>query len=385
MEGEMDFARIYEKNIVQIPLGFAGEYHKVEVPTFALGSMLVCGNTGSGKSCFLHTIISTLLYEKKNVEFTLMDTKQIEFDIYKRNRNVKIVRNGKDFVKQIEKALKDIYERYKIFVSYKKRNIEEYNIDRKYQMPYKIIIIDELADIVYDKEMVDNLKCILAKGKAAGVYVYAATQNLPYTKRNLNPELFYSKIVVSNISDENSSLHKLLIYHNAPRDISKDELVFINPLVAEKPIKLKRLYYNPKFGLASVILNKPIGQVTKNDFQKIQHFSNGEFVPVRNIDKIEKKKIVKKEFEVPVNKLEEVKDIFSRISKENINVLKYALEKVEYITITFFQRHLQIGYVPAAKIVDYLEEENIISKKDETSKTRTVLDRKRLIEVMNFE
>lgn len=157
--------------------------------------LLVAGTTGSGKSVFINSILINLLnnYKKDYLQISLIDPKKVELSIYKNCEQVKEIANNLAETKQILKnALLDIDYRYRQLETYNCRNIESYNkkaIIPKF--PYKVIIIDELADIILQdrqeqtsnrkktlqEQSLESLICRIAQiGRACGVHLIVATQ-----------------------------------------------------------------------------------------------------------------------------------------------------------------------------------------------------------------
>ena len=158
--------------------------------------LLVAGTTGSGKSVFVNSILINLLnnYKKDYLEVSLIDPKKVELSIYKKCDQVKQIANTLEETRTLlNDVLFEIDYRYRQLECYNCRNIESYNqkvVSTKF--PYKLIIIDELADILLQdkKEMSQKIKrgeidansletmiCRIAQiGRACGVHLIVATQ-----------------------------------------------------------------------------------------------------------------------------------------------------------------------------------------------------------------
>lgn len=154
--------------------------------------LLIAGTTGSGKSMFINSILINLLktYKKDDLELYLIDPKRVELNIYKDTCQVKA------FVDTLEKtksllalSIAEIEERYKKMEKINCRNIISYNKKTTAKLPYKLIIIDELADIILqdkknklknDLQGFDTLENQIVRiaqiGRACGVHLIVATQ-----------------------------------------------------------------------------------------------------------------------------------------------------------------------------------------------------------------
>jgi S-DNA-T family DNA segregation ATPase FtsK/SpoIIIE len=138
--------------------------------------LLISGATGSGKSILLQTIINSLLVKGEDYSLALVDTKRVEFSFY--NGISKLYGPvARDVISSIELLDELISEMEGRFVKLEKsgcRDISKY----KKRMPYIILIIDELADLMLSsKKDVQERLCKLAqKSRACGIHIVAATQ-----------------------------------------------------------------------------------------------------------------------------------------------------------------------------------------------------------------
>ena len=182
-----------QKNGLYCNIGINTENTIKNVNLCEFPHLLIAGTTGSGKSVLVNTIILQLLenYTPKELELILIDIKQVEFSIYKDIPHLlyKPVTTLEDTRKILEQSIEDMTARYETLKNNNCRNIIEYNnknINNK--MAYKLIIIDELAELLlleknslkanlegYDR--IEKYICRLAQlGRAAGLHLIVATQ-----------------------------------------------------------------------------------------------------------------------------------------------------------------------------------------------------------------
>ena len=165
--------------------------------------LLVAGTTGNGKTNFLHTVICTLINRNspETVQLDLMDFKDqgIEFACYegiKHLRTGRIINDPEKLDEYFALLTAEMNIRFGILKKHKKRKISEYNRHRtKNRMPYLVVIIDELAQVVNQlgQERSDKvLNKIASQGRAAGILLIVATQ---YPRSDV-----ISTVVTSNIS-----------------------------------------------------------------------------------------------------------------------------------------------------------------------------------------
>ena len=138
--------------------------------------LLVAGTTGSGKSNYLHTVIDSILCNN-NVHLSLIDCKRVEFSIYKNCANVYLDIKGAYFITAW--FIQELNERKERLEQAGCRDFQEYR--RKYpDAKYEVLIIDELADLLMNKEdrkrIAPRLQQLAQVGRAAGIHMILATQ-----------------------------------------------------------------------------------------------------------------------------------------------------------------------------------------------------------------
>ncbi len=156
--------------------------------------LLVAGSTGSGKSVCINSMIVSLLMRTKpdEVKLVLVDPKKVELSMYNGIPHLltPVVTNPKKANIVLQKIVKIMEDRYELFENSKTKNIVGYNayVDKKneslneneqlHRIPYIVVIIDELADLmlVAAKEVEDSIMRITQMARAAGIHLIVATQ-----------------------------------------------------------------------------------------------------------------------------------------------------------------------------------------------------------------
>ena len=146
--------------------------------------MLVAGATGSGKSVCINTIISSIILHAKpdEVRLLLVDPKMVEFTPFKNIPHLlaPIITDPKVATYALAQAVEDMESRYKLLAEAGVRKIEDYNakVKKSQRLPYIVIIIDELADLmmVASKDVETSIARITQKARAAGIHLILATQ-----------------------------------------------------------------------------------------------------------------------------------------------------------------------------------------------------------------
>jgi energy-coupling factor transporter ATP-binding protein EcfA2 len=139
-------------------------------------SILIAGHSGSGKSQFLHSVVNTIMLKTRpeKVEFVLIDTKKLEFDIYKDSPALRIpVINDSKKARIILKELEIESVRRHRILRYKGEllSIEDYNQKFKERLPYIVILIDDISDLVKERYGSYIIESVLALGRSVGVYM----------------------------------------------------------------------------------------------------------------------------------------------------------------------------------------------------------------------
>lgn len=174
---------IGEINSLKIPIVLGRDYTNKTycVDMTDLPHMLVGGATGSGKSVFLHSIINTIINftDSNKVQLLLIDPKKVEFNIYNKSKHLSgpVISGTAEAAPVLSTIIDVMNNRFNILSAAKVRNISEYTGKRK--MPYLIIIIDEVQDILgKNNKVTEDLICAIAqKGRAAGIHLILATQH----------------------------------------------------------------------------------------------------------------------------------------------------------------------------------------------------------------
>lgn len=139
--------------------------------------LLVGGSTGSGKSVLLHTIINSLIAnKKKDIKLVILDPKRIEFSNYEESAHLfyPIAKDVNESIFVLRSLIAEMEDRFIILEKNKCKNISEYDGC----MPYIVVIIDELADLmISSRKYVQESICKLAqKSRACGIHLVIATQ-----------------------------------------------------------------------------------------------------------------------------------------------------------------------------------------------------------------
>ncbi len=313
--------------------------------------LLIAGSTGSGKSVCLNTIICSLLYKytPDQLKFLLIDPKKVELNLYNDIPHLvaPVITEPKKSAVALKWMVNEMESRYQLFSDSGVKDIKSYNNFVKIQdkIPYVVIIIDELADLMMTAPVeVETCICRLAqKARAAGIHLIVATQRPSVQvitgdiKSNIPTRIAFA--VFSQI-DARTILDSV----GAEKLLGKGDMLF-----TEKGGKLKRIQ-------GAYISEDEITEIT--NFLK----SQGQPEYLQGIEILEK------------NDLNSEEDNIKKSNSEDEllpDAAKLILETGQ-ASISMLQRKLRIGYSRAARIIDILEEKGLVGPFEGT-KSREVV------------
>jgi DNA segregation ATPase FtsK/SpoIIIE, S-DNA-T family len=314
--------------------------------------LLIAGATGSGKSVCINTLLISLLYKysPEDVKLLLIDPKVVELNIYNGIPHllIPVVTDPKKAAGALNWAVNEMTRRYKVFADNNVRNIEGYNelankgiIEEK--LPWIVMIIDELADLmmVCPNDIEDYIGRLAQMARAAGMHLVIATQRpsvdviTGVIKANIPSRISFA---VSSQIDSRTILDS----SGAEKLLGKGDMLFY-PVGEAKPIRIQGAFVSEEE------VERVVGYV-KNGVQELEY----------------KKEIID---QIEVNasgKEEEVDELLDE-------AIKVVLE-TDQASTSLLQRKLKIGYNRAARIIDQLEQQGVISGRN-GSKPRQVLIR----------
>jgi len=176
--------RIEPKNKLLFALGKDVQGRPVFGELNKMPHLLVAGATGSGKSVMINTLIISILLRAKpdEVKFLLIDPKKVELAIYTRVPHLltPVISDMKEANKALKVIIAEMERRYELFAQNSVKNLESYNKKNPTtQLPYYVVIIDELADLMMTankKDVEDSIMRITQMARAAGIHLIVATQ-----------------------------------------------------------------------------------------------------------------------------------------------------------------------------------------------------------------
>lgn len=332
--------------------------------------LLIAGATGMGKSVCLNSIIVSLLYRATpdEVKFILIDPKKIELSCYNGIPHllVPVVNEPRTAAGSLNWAVNEMERRYTLMEQLgNARNLEEYNEmvegdPEREKLPYIIIIIDELADLIMSaKDAVENSICRLAqKARAAGIHLIVGTQR-PSTdvitgliKANIPSRIAFtvSQSVDSRIILDENGAESLL---------GKGDMIYA-PVKMMKKLRVQGAYVDGKTEVSAVcqfIKNAAQAEYSDDVIKMIEEEAKlcGEKPGRRKSD----------ENGAPLESDEKEDPLF-------LDAIGVAFE-FETMSTSLLQRKLSVGYARAQKIIDMMEDRGYVGKFDAATKKRKIL------------
>jgi len=331
--------------------------------------LLIAGATGMGKSVGINTIIASLLYRlhPSEVKFILVDPKKIELSLYLQLQNhflavspdidEKIITQPNNAVLVLKSCVIEMERRYDLLASAGVRHVTDYNqrfkegklkgkdtdtIKHRY-LPYIIVIIDELADLMLTtaKEVEESIARIAQLARAVGIHLVLATQRpsvdviTGVIKANFPSRIAYA---VSSKIDSRTILDS----GGAEQLIGRGDMLYLSASTP-KPVRIQNAY------------------ISSEEVEAI-------------VEYISKQKGYSRMYELP-SALEKKKNGSSSGAAERDELFDEAARIIvrhQQGSVSLLQRRLSIGYSRAARLVDQLEEAGIVGPFD-GSKAREVL------------
>jgi S-DNA-T family DNA segregation ATPase FtsK/SpoIIIE len=313
--------------------------------------LLIAGQTGSGKSVMINTLLTSLLYRNSpsDLKLILVDPKQVEMALYHDIPHLlsPVITEPEKCISALKWAVAEMERRLRAFAEVGKRNIAEYNSVKKEEgMPYIVIVIDELADLMMmaARDVEALIVRLAQKARAAGIHLVVATQRpsvdviTGLIKANVPARIAFT--VVSQV----------------------DSRTIIDQVGAEKLLGRGDLLFSiPEFTKPKRVQGALIGDGETNkvcDFLRSQRPPNYDEEVISQPVQIGKGGVVASmDGDQDDDMLKDAVDVVASAGKASTSLL---------------QRKLRIGYGRASRLMDIMEERGIIGPAD-GAKPRQVL------------
>jgi len=300
--------------------------------------LLIAGSTGSGKTVMLNSIIVSLLYENtpEDLKFIMIDPKRVELTFYNDLPHllVPVVTEVPKTINALKWAIREMENRFDILSNAKKRDIETYNREMPEKMPYIVIVVDELADLMVTAPQ-DVETCIIRlaqMARAVGIHLVLATQRpsvdiiTGLIKANITSRIAFS---VASMVDSRT----ILDTSGAEKLLGRGDMLFTSSELS-KPKRLQGAYVSDK------------------EIKRVVEYLRNQREPDYNLEIIEKSNGAQ---EGGFSNLEE---------DELLSQAREVVVQAKKASASLLQRRLRVGYARAARLLDLLEQEGTIGPGD---------------------
>ena len=308
--------------------------------------LLVAGSTGSGKSVCINTIIAGILYKARpeDVKLILVDPKVVELSNYNGIPHLltPVVTEPKKAASALHWAVAEMERRYKCFADNHVREINSYNAQAQEKMPFIVIIIDELSDLmmVAKVDVEDAILRLAQKARAAGIHLILATQRpsvdviTGIVKANIPSRIAFA---VSSQTDSRT----IIDMGGAEKLLGKGDMLFY-PIGFNKPVRVQGAF------------------VTDEELNKVVDFIVKQSIPVNYTEEVTEQEL-ECDSKNKNNGSEEAEDDASAEDELFADALSLVLDMGQ-ASSSMLQRRFRIGYTRAARLVDTMEELGIVGQ-----------------------
>ena len=334
----------FSKKEIKLPIALGKNISGIPIASdlSTMPHLLIAGTTGSGKSVCINTIILSLLYKHSpdKCKFILIDPKKLELSPYEGIPHLlcPVITEAKKAASVLGWVVQEMESRYRLMTRVSVRNIDGYNSKHKLAMPYIVVIVDEMSDLmlVAGKEIEGYIQKLSQMARAAGIHIIMATQRPSVDvitgtiKANFPTRISFQ--VTSKIDSRT-----ILGEQGAEQLLGRGDMLYMSS--ANKIIRIHAPF------------------VSENEIEKINNFLRTQAEP-DYIDEI-------------LNYADEKENINTSDSETQDDLYEAALKIIKTegkASTSFLQRKLQIGYNRAARIIDMMESNGEVSKANHVGK-----------------
>ena len=376
--GSQEFQKSDKPLLITLGKGISGKSHFVNIAK--MPHVLVAGATGSGKSVTIHAIITSLLYRNspENLRFIMIDPKRVELTLYNKIPHLltPVITDAKKTILALKWATKEMDRRYDVLESKSVKDIDSYHKNilapelkkieelkkkgtydpEKYPapepMPFIVIVIDELADIMmaYPRELEAGIVRLAQMSRAVGIHLIISTQRPSVNvitgiiKANIP-----SRIALQVVSQIDS--RTILDTVGAEKLLGAGDMLYMGGEMS-KPVRIQSAF----------VSEKEVKDVVKYLADQYRDELIGGEIDLAEVAK--------------GNGTEDGVGVFNSLDDDNGDEL-YEQAKEEVIkagkaSTSYIQRKLRVGYSRAARLIDLLEQNGVIGPGD-GAKAREVI------------
>ena len=344
VESNASFRQIAKKGGLPLALGQGTGGEPVAEDLIELPHLLIAGATGSGKSVCINSMITSLLMSNRpdRLRMLMVDPKRVELTPFNGIPHLlaPVIVDTDEVLRVLGGLIREMFSRYRMMEKTGVRNIDEYNRKAKQPMPYVVLVIDELADLMMAAgyEVEQSLVRLAQLGRATGIHLILCTQR---PSVNVVTGLLKANIPARIAFAVASQVDSRVILDGAGADklLGKGDMLFLSAQ-SPRPRRIQGTY------------------VSDPEIEEVIRFWKSQEGP-----------------SLPKISLEVPEEDGSEEGDEDDGMLARAREMAEryhHMSPSLLQRRLQIGYPRAMRLIDLLEEEGVVAG-GEPGRSRQVL------------
>jgi S-DNA-T family DNA segregation ATPase FtsK/SpoIIIE len=333
----------FQKKDIKLPIAIGKSISGLPIvgDLTAMPHLLIAGTTGSGKSVCINTIIVSLLYRLNPdlCKFILIDPKMLELSAYEGIPHLlsPVITDSKKAASALGWTVREMNNRYKLMSKEGVRNIDGYNAKHKLKMPYIVVVVDEMSDLmlVAGKEIENYIQKLSQMARAAGIHIIMATQRPSVDVITGTIKANFPTRISFRVSSKIDS-RTILGEQGAEQLLGNGDMLFMSS--ANRIVRIHGPY------------------VSEKEISKITNILRAQGKP----DYID---------EITVDEKYGNSDYSTDDGTDELYNQALDIIKTEgKASTSFLQRKLQIGYNRAARIIDMMEEKGIVSKANHVGK-----------------
>jgi S-DNA-T family DNA segregation ATPase FtsK/SpoIIIE len=333
----------FHKKEIKLPISLGKSISGIPVvgDLTSMPHLLIAGTTGSGKSVCINTIIVSLLYKLNPdlCKFILIDPKMLELSAYEGIPHLltPVITDSKKAASALGWTVREMNSRYKLMSMEGVRNIDGYNAKHKLKMPYIIVVVDEMSDLmlVAGKEIESYIQKLSQMARAAGIHIIMATQRPSVDVITGTIKANFPTRISFRVSSKIDS-RTILGEQGSEQLLGNGDMLFMSS--ANRIVRIHGPY------------------VSEKEIEKITNVLRAQGMP----DYIE---------EITTSNQNDSNESISTAETDELYNQALNIIKTEgKASTSFLQRKLQIGYNRAARIIDMMEEKGIVSKANHVGK-----------------
>ena len=335
----------FKKKDIKLPIALGKNISGIPIigDLTSMPHLLIAGTTGSGKSVCINTIILSLLYRHtpEKCKFILIDPKMLELSTYEGIPHLlcPVITEAKKAASVLGWVVKEMESRYRLMTKEGVRNIDSYNLKHKLPMPYIVVVVDEMSDLmlVAGKEIENYIQKLSQMARAAGIHIIMATQRPSVDVITGTIKANFPTRVSFQVSSKIDS-RTILGEQGAEQLLGKGDMLFMSS--ANRIVRIHAPF------------------VSDDEIEKVNNFIRSQAEP----DYVDE--ILNFADEKEMNNKSKSDGDKDELYQTAVEIIKSEGKA----STSFLQRKLQIGYNRAARIIDMMETEGIVSKANHVGK-----------------